>query len=93
MHIHTVLLYYPHSLDMRLMQGDELMLRYKGSGRAPWKGIGHVVKAANSEHIITTLCVCIERVMCIIIPNHSYIIDNLVTCTRVNVLFVMIISC
>ncbi len=33
---------------MRLMQGDELRLRYKGSGRPTWEGIGHVIKAANS---------------------------------------------
>lgn len=61
--INTCTLYYSvtldNSLDMRLMQGDELMLRYKGSGRAPWKGIGHVVKAANSEHTKTTYSVCV----------------------------------
>lgn len=39
---------------MRLMQGDEICLRYKGDLAAPWKGIGHVIKVPDS--ILTTLC-------------------------------------
>lgn len=35
-------------LDMRLMQGDELRLRYKG-GKTMFEGIGHVIKVANSK--------------------------------------------
>lgn len=41
----------PHllfSLDMRLMQGDEICLRYKGDLAPPWKGIGHVIKVPDS---------------------------------------------
>ena len=33
---------------MRLMQGDELRLKYSGQLRS-WEGIGHVIKAPNSE--------------------------------------------
>ena len=35
---------------MRLMQGDELRLKYKGTDRRVWEGIGHVTKVANSMH-------------------------------------------
>lgn len=41
-------------LDMRLMQGDEICLRYKGDLAAPWKGIGHVIKVPDS--ILATAC-------------------------------------
>ncbi|KAK0151478.1 Regulator of nonsense transcripts 1 [Merluccius polli] len=34
--------------DMRLMQGDEICLRYKGDSAAPWKGIGHVIKVPDN---------------------------------------------
>lgn len=34
--------------DMRLMQGDEICLRYKGDMAPPWKGIGHVIKVPDS---------------------------------------------
>lgn len=34
--------------DMRLMQGDEICLRYKGDLAPPWKGIGHVIKVPDS---------------------------------------------
>lgn len=33
---------------MRLMQGDEICLRYKGDLAPPWKGIGHVIKVPDS---------------------------------------------
>ena len=33
---------------MRLMQGDELSLKYLGGFRPPWEGIGHVIKVPNS---------------------------------------------
>ncbi|XP_061409775.1 regulator of nonsense transcripts 1 isoform X1 [Lethenteron reissneri] len=36
------------SADMRLMQGDEICLRYKGELAAPWKGIGHVIKVPDN---------------------------------------------
>ena len=39
----------PLSPDMRLMQGDELRLRYVGRAREPWSGIGHVTKVPTSE--------------------------------------------
>ena len=35
-------------LDMHLMQGDELRLRYVGGIRPPWEGIGHVTEVPNS---------------------------------------------
>lgn len=35
-------------LDMRLMQGDEISLRYKGDLAPLWKGIGHVIKVPDS---------------------------------------------
>ncbi|KAG7214594.1 hypothetical protein INR49_010485 [Caranx melampygus] len=34
--------------DMRLMQGDEICLRYKGDLAPPWKGIGHVIKVPDN---------------------------------------------
>ncbi|XP_020791813.1 regulator of nonsense transcripts 1-like isoform X1 [Boleophthalmus pectinirostris] len=34
--------------DMRLMQGDEICLRYKGDLGVPWKGIGHVIKVPDN---------------------------------------------
>ena len=34
--------------EMRLMQGDELRLRYNGEMRKPWSGEGHVIKLPNS---------------------------------------------
>ena len=33
---------------MRLMQGDEICLRYKGDLAPMWKGIGHVIKVPDS---------------------------------------------
>ena len=33
---------------MRLMQGDELRLRYVGELHKPWQGVGHVIKVPNS---------------------------------------------
>lgn len=36
------------SSDMRLMQGDEICLRYKGDLAPLWKGIGHVIKVPDS---------------------------------------------
>ncbi len=36
-------------VDMRLMQGDELRLKYSGALRT-WEGIGHVIKAPNSKY-------------------------------------------
>lgn len=33
---------------MRLMQGDEICLRYKGDLVPLWKGIGHVIKVPDS---------------------------------------------
>ena len=34
--------------EMRLMQGDELKLRYNGELHKPWSGEGHVIKIPNS---------------------------------------------
>lgn len=38
---------------MRLMQGDELHLRYVGSQRPAWDGVGHVIKVNNSILLFT----------------------------------------
>ena len=40
--------YISLSVDMRLMQGDELRLKYVGGLRPQWEGIGHVTKVPNS---------------------------------------------
>ena len=34
--------------DMRLMQGDELRLRYVGELHKPWSSIGHVIKVPDN---------------------------------------------
>lgn len=39
---------FSNLLDMRLMQGDEICLRYKGDLAPLWKGIGHVIKVPDS---------------------------------------------
>ena len=44
---------------MRLMQGDEICLRYKGDLAPPWKGIGHVIKVPDS--ILMTVVTHIRR--------------------------------
>lgn len=41
--------------DMRLMQGDEICLRYKGDLAPPWKGIGHVIKVPDSIFMSATI--------------------------------------
>ena len=35
-------------VDMKLMQGDELRLRYLGELHKPWSGVSHVMKVADS---------------------------------------------
>ncbi|XP_016882594.1 regulator of nonsense transcripts 1 isoform X1 [Rhinopithecus roxellana] len=37
--------------DMRLMQGDEICLRYKGDLAPLWKGIGHVIKVPDNANL------------------------------------------
>ena len=39
---------FPSYADMRLMPGDELRLRYVGTLRSLWEGVGHVTKVPNS---------------------------------------------
>ena len=34
--------------DMKLMQGDELRLRYLGELHKPWSGVGHVIKIPDN---------------------------------------------
>eukprot|EP01135_Chromosphaera_perkinsii_P005470 Nk52_evm19s352 gene=Nk52_evmTU19s352 len=43
--------------DLRLMQGDELCLKYLGELHAPWEGVGHITKLPNnySEEICLEL--------------------------------------
>lgn len=48
---------------MRLMQGDEICLRYKGDLAPLWKGIGHVIKVPDS--ILYTVCTSICIMHCI----------------------------
>ena len=43
---------------MRLMQGDELRLRYVGELHKPWQGVGHVTKVPNSILLGTTGPAC-----------------------------------
>lgn len=40
---------------MRLMQGDEICLRYKGDLAPLWKGIGHVIKVPDSILYLASL--------------------------------------
>ena len=56
------------SLDMRLMQGDELRLRYVGGIRQPWEGIGHVTKVPNSILISSELArtVCTAETLAVV---------------------------
>lgn len=42
-------------VDMRLMQGDEICLRYKGDLAPLWKGIGHVIKVPDSILYLVSL--------------------------------------
>ena len=44
---------YTIGLDMRLMQGDELRLRYVGTSTShqSWSGIGHVTKVPTSKSV------------------------------------------
>lgn len=41
---------------MRLMQGDEICLRYKGDLAPLWKGIGHVIKVPDSILYLVNMC-------------------------------------
>lgn len=41
---------------MRLMQGDEICLRYKGDLAPLWKGIGHVIKVPDSILYTVNMC-------------------------------------
>lgn len=41
---------------MRLMQGDEICLRYKGDLAPLWKGIGHVIKVPDSILYTANMC-------------------------------------
>ena len=34
--------------DLRLMQGDELRLKYTGELHKPWSGVGHVIKLPDN---------------------------------------------
>lgn len=35
-------------IDMKLMHGDELRLRYLGELHKPWTGLGHVIKLPDN---------------------------------------------
>lgn len=35
-------------VDMKLMHGDELRLRYLGEMHKPWSGVGHVIKIPDN---------------------------------------------
>ncbi len=34
--------------DLRLMQGDELRLKYNGELHKPWSGVGHIIKLPDN---------------------------------------------
>lgn len=38
-----------NDVDMRVMHGDELRLRYSGEGHKQWSGVGHVIKIADNH--------------------------------------------
>lgn len=50
--------------DMRLMQGDEICLRYKGDLAPLWKGIGHVIKVPDS-------ILCTADMICFLMLHSS----------------------
>ena len=56
--LHYIHVFY-HPPDMRLMPGDELRLRYVGTLRSTWEGVGHVTKVPNS---ILTWLMCAHNV-------------------------------
>ncbi|XP_022108204.1 regulator of nonsense transcripts 1-like [Acanthaster planci] len=39
---------FPKKEDLKLMQGDELRVRYLGDLQEPWSGVGHVVKIPDN---------------------------------------------
>lgn len=41
-------IYLFHALDLKVMHGDELRLRYVGDVNKPWTGVGHVVKIPDN---------------------------------------------
>lgn len=60
---------------MRLMQGDEICLRYKGDLAPLWKGIGHVIKVPDS--ILYTVYSCKYIILCITVSqSQSLILDG-----------------
>ena len=60
------------SLDMRLMRGDELHLRYAGSQRPSWDGVGHVIKVNNSILTLTWDIKDVHMYMCwIMLCNYE----------------------
>ena len=40
------------------MQGDELRLRYVGTSRSTWEGVGHVVRGPSSIHPLINSMSC-----------------------------------
>lgn len=62
---------------MRLMQGDEICLRYKGDLAPPWKGIGHVIKVPDSILMTVTIDMLYltgDHILPIISVIHTFII-------------------
>lgn len=53
--VNTQRAFFPSFVDMRLMQGDEICLRYKGDLAPLWKGIGHVIKVPDSILYLVSL--------------------------------------
>lgn len=58
---------------MRLMQGDEICLRYKGDLAPLWKGIGHVIKVPDSILYIVNNCSQPLQVWLIAVALISYV--------------------
>ena len=54
-HLASFELHKIESGDLKLAVGDEMRLRYKGDLRAPWEGVGYVIKIPNSVSDEVTL--------------------------------------
>lgn len=58
---------------MRLMQGDELRLRYAGELHKPWAGEGHVTKIPNS--ILSNILLLLTVVVSIVYVEVGHVIN------------------
>lgn len=54
-HLASFILPKIESGDVKLAVGDEMRLKYKGDLRAPWEGVGYVIKIPNNQSDEVTL--------------------------------------